>query len=208
MVQAFIYGAILAFGLIIPLGVQNIFIFNQGAAQKRFLHALPSVFAASACDALLIMLAVLGVSVAVLSLAWLKTTIFIIGFFFLLYMGWVTWRSKPTCLEDNQKPLSAKRQIGFAASVSLLNPHAIMDTIGVIGTNALNFAGQARWAYTLSCIFISCCWFFGLAMMGHTLRKIDPAGKWLIVVNKVSALIIWSVAGYIGLQLLHESGAW
>ena len=37
--------------------------------------------------------------------------------------------------------MSARKQIGFAMSVSLLNPHAIMDTIGVIGTNAAIYGG-------------------------------------------------------------------
>ena len=37
--------------------------------------------------------------------------------------------------------MSARKQIGFAMSVSLLNPHAIMDTIGVIGTNAAIYEG-------------------------------------------------------------------
>lgn len=40
MLKAFIYGLILAFGLIIPLGVQNIFVFNQGASQKHFSYFL------------------------------------------------------------------------------------------------------------------------------------------------------------------------
>lgn len=30
----------------------------------------------------------------------------------------------------------------FAASVSLLNPHAILDTIGVIGTNSIQYIGS------------------------------------------------------------------
>ena len=31
MTEAILHGIILAFGLIIPLGVQNVFVFNQGA---------------------------------------------------------------------------------------------------------------------------------------------------------------------------------
>src|SRR5690625_4107051 len=34
--EALVHGIILAFGLIIPLGVQNIFIFNQGATHKSY----------------------------------------------------------------------------------------------------------------------------------------------------------------------------
>jgi L-lysine exporter family protein LysE/ArgO len=203
MLYAFMYGVILAFGLIVPLGVQNIFIFNQGATQKHFLHAIPSVLTAALCDTLLIILAVLGVSIIVLEMPSLKMGIFIVGFFFLVYMGWVTWRSKPGKLTDGKKPLSAKRQIIFAASVSLLNPHAIIDTIGVIGTNALNFSGSARWVFTITCIVVSFCWFFGLSLAGHFLHKMDRTGLWLTTVNKISALIIWAVALYIGWQIIH-----
>jgi len=45
MIYAFIYGVILALGLIVPLDVQNIFIFNQGANQRHF-----CVLTASPCD--------------------------------------------------------------------------------------------------------------------------------------------------------------
>ena len=201
MIQAFIYGFILALGLIIPLGVQNIFIFNQGATQRHFLNALPSVITASLCDTLLIVLSVLGVSVIVLTIPWLKTAIFIIGFFFLLYMGWITWNSRPEKLRKNANPYSAKRQIGFAASVSLLNPHALLDTIGVIGTNSLQFIGQDKLIYTLACITVSWCWFFGLSVAGFFLHRLDKTGLGLKFINKLSALIIWGVALYIGRQI-------
>ena len=35
MVTAIIHGFILAIGLILPLGAQNVFIFNQGANQQN-----------------------------------------------------------------------------------------------------------------------------------------------------------------------------
>ena len=202
MIYAFIYGVILAFGLIIPLGVQNVFIFNQGANQRHFLHAMPSVLTASLCDTILIICAVLGLSVAVLAISWLKTVVFIVGFFFLMYMGWVTWHNKPAKLQEGSKPISAKRQMAFAASVSLLNPHALLDTIGVIGTSSLQFAGNEKLAFTAACILVSCSWFFGLSVSGHFLHKLDKTGLWLRLVNKVSAFIIWVVAFYIGWQLI------
>lgn len=201
MIHAFIYGVILAFGLIIPLGVQNIFIFNQGASQRHFLHAMPSVITASLCDSLLIVISVLGVSVIVLTIPWLETVIYSIGFCFLMYMGWVTWKSKAEKLRANANPYSAKRQIVFAASVSLLNPHALLDTVGVIGTNSLQFHGEGKWIYTLACIFVSWCWFFGLSVSGHYLHKLDKTGLWIKSINKISALIIWSVALYIAYRL-------
>lgn len=204
MIQAFIYGAILAFGLIIPVGMQNVFIFNQGATQKRFSHAMPSVLTASICDALLITLAVLGVSVIILTIPWIKIAIFSTGFCFLIYMGWTTWNSKPKTLTGTEKPLSAKKQIVFTMSVSLLNPHTLLDTVSVIGTYSLNFIGRARWVYTIACILVSFIWFFTLSVAGHFLRKLDKNGSWQVIINRLSALIIWAVSIYIGFQLFRH----
>ena len=49
-------------------------------------------------------------------------------------MAWTLWHEQSSDI-DEQGGISPK-QISFALSVSLLNPHAIMDTIGVIGTSA------------------------------------------------------------------------
>jgi L-lysine exporter family protein LysE/ArgO len=165
MINAFIYGVLLALGLIIPLGVQNVFIFNQGATQKHFLLAMPSVITAFVCDVILIILAVLGISLLVFSIPALKTAVFVVGISFLIYMGWVTWKSRVNLRED-YTPLPVKRQVSFAISVSILNPHALLDTVGVIGTNSLSLSGSAKWAYTLGCILVSFCWFLSLSIAG------------------------------------------
>src|SRR6185437_11649056 len=93
MWQAFLHGFFLAFGLIIPLGMQNVFVFNQGATQKTLMHAMPTVITATLCDVLLITLAVLGLSLVVLEIAWLKLFIFVLGATFLLYIGYLTWKA-------------------------------------------------------------------------------------------------------------------
>ena len=87
-------------------------------------------------------------------------------------------------------------------SVSLLNPHAIIDSVGVIGVNSLHFTGDAKLAYTLGCILVSFSWFFGLAVTGHFVHRLDSTGFWLTAVNKFSAIIIWAVAAYIAWQLI------
>lgn len=199
---AFIHGFILAFGLIIPLGMQNVFIFNQGVTQPKLHLALPSVLTAFICDTTLIVLAVLGISLVVLQFAWLKLILFIFGFFFLIYMGFVTWKSKMEVHSSVQKAFSIKRQIYFAASVSLLNPHAVLDTIGVIGTNSLNYYGHHKLLFCVGCILVSFIWFLGLALAGNFLQKFDKKAFWLHYINKISALVIWSVAFYIFLQII------
>ncbi|GIP23483.1 LysE/ArgO family amino acid transporter [Paenibacillus sp. J22TS3] len=206
MIEAVIHGIILALGLILPLGVQNVFVFNQGAAAARWPLALPVVVAASLCDTLLILLSVFGVSLLLLSVAWLKLLLFAAGVMFLVYMGWSIWKSEPSPSASREERLPARKQILFAVSVSLLNPHAIMDTIGVIGTNALGYEGQAKWGFTLGCIGLSWIWFSALALAGRWVGSLDRAGKILKVINKVSAVIIWAVAVYLAVQFMEAIG--
>lgn len=200
---AIIHGIVLAFGLILPLGAQNVFVFQQGALQPRLYRAMPVVITAALCDTLLIILAVVGVSVVVFTIPVLQIGLYIVGFCFLVYMGWSVWNtSSSSGDQEKQKLMPARKQIVFACSVSLLNPHAILDTIGVIGTNSLQYSGSEKLAFTLACIIVSWLWFIGLALLGKMLGKLDTNGIWMNRINKASAVMIWLVALYIAYQLI------
>ncbi|MEH7282748.1 LysE/ArgO family amino acid transporter [Bacillus toyonensis] len=205
MSEAIIHGIILAFGLIIPLGVQNVFVFNQGASQPNIWRAAPVVLTASLCDTLLILIAVQGVSLVLLTFSWLTTTLYTIGFIFLIYMGFVIWRSKPSKDVKQEKSMPLKKQIIFAVSVSLLNPHAILDTIGVIGTNSIQYIGSEKWAFTSATIIISWIWFISLALAGKFLKRLDSTGKTIVLLNKISGLVIWGVALYMLKQVIFAN---
>lgn len=187
-------GFILALGLIVPLGIQNLFVFNQGAIQKSFVRVLPVIITTSICDTLLIVLGVLGLSIVLVTNQWLISSVFLVGFLFLMYMGWVNWKAKPVNIEidkNNYKVLSVKKQVLFATSVSLLNPHAYLDTIAVIGTNSLYYQGLNKVVFTLSSISVSWIWFLGLALAGKFSVEIDKSGKFSCLINKGAAIIIW-----------------
>ncbi|MCH5584741.1 LysE family transporter [Shimazuella sp. AN120528] len=199
--EAIFHGLILAFGLILPLGVQNVFVFSQGATQPSFLRALPGTVAAALCDTALILLAVFGVSAIVLQFAWLRLILMIVGILFLLYMGYIVWKSESTTRETN-KALPIRQQIIFALSVSFLNPHAILDTVGVIGTSALKYNGVEQLYFTIACIAVSWIWFFGLTLTGSIMKKLDGKGNLMNLFNKCSALFIWGTAIYLLIGLI------
>lgn len=206
MGAAWLHGMILALGLILPLGVQNVFIFNQGAARRRLSGALPAVITAGICDTALILLAVTGVSLIVLNFAWLKNLIFLAGVVFLVYMGWSIFRSAPgqSGGTSGDRQISPKKQILFAASVSLLNPHAILDIIGVIGPSSISYSGRELAGFTIACITVSWIWFFGLALAGKAIGNLDTGGRFLKRLNQASALLIWGIALYLAFQLIGE----
>ena len=201
--NAFFYGMVLAFGLIIPLGIQNIFILNLGATHKKWVYTLPGVLTAFFCDSVLIISAVLGVSMIVLSLPGVKNAIYYSGLVFLVYMGWVTWRStqQPECA---YKPLLPRQQVYFSASASLLNPHAIIDSVTVLGSNSLHFIGIDKWFYTSACLLVALCWFMGLSKLGGMLGHMSSNYSVLKWLNKFSALTIWAVALYILHHILFD----
>jgi len=199
--EAFLHGIILAFGLILPLGVQNVFVFSQGATQPTIWRALPASLTAAICDTLLILLAVFGLSIIVLQFEWLRITLMSVGILFLLYMGYTIWRSSPVT-GNKSEALPVKKQILFALSVSLLNPHAILDTIGVIGTSALKYSGTEQFIFTTACVLISWLWFFGLTVTGSSFQKLDSSGKVMRIFNRCSAIFIWATACYLAFGLL------
>ncbi|SFG84047.1 LysE/ArgO family amino acid transporter [Sporolactobacillus nakayamae] len=204
MIAAAIHGFLLSFSLILPLGAQNVFIFNQGAHSKHLSGVLAAILAASLSDTFLICLAVGGVSVLLLTFPWLVTSLLIAGILFLAFIGWTIWNDSSAQKSQKTEQLSAKQQVLFALSVSLLNPHAILDTIGVIGTNAAHYQGVNQWLFALACISVSWVWFFGLAFAGNLTGKAANKGPLMQLINKISALMIWGVAIYLCWKLVNS----
>jgi L-lysine exporter family protein LysE/ArgO len=202
MLHAFFYGLILAFGLIIPLGPQNLFVLSQGTHERKLRHAFPTIISAALCDTLLITLACFGISLLILKIKFLKTIILVIGIIFLTCVGWHLWRkaSKASFNLGWHPHVSVKKQILFTVSVSLLNPHAILDTVTVIGVNALEYHGANLFAFTLACILVSWLWFFSLAAFGKSLSKIPHISFFQ---NRISALIMWGVAINLMVKVFH-----
>ena len=79
-------------------------------------------------------------------------------------MAWTLWHEQVVTLMS--KVAYHAKQISFALSVSLLNPHAIMDTIGVIGTSAA-YDGSEKIAFTVATISVSWLWFIFLAIRSY-----------------------------------------
>lgn len=199
--EAIVHGIILALGLILPLGVQNVFIFTQGATQPTLRRAMPAALTAALCDTLLIVIAVFGLSLVLMEYEGLRTIIMGIGIFFLLYMAYSIWKTTPSIQTDAQA-LSVQKQIVFAMSVSILNPHALLDIIGVIGTSALAYSGVQLWFFTCACIIVSWIWFFGLLAVGAKVKTLRNAQGLLRTINKCSALFIVGMAIYLAFTVL------
>nr|WP_275432201.1 LysE family transporter [Staphylococcus sp. ACRSN] len=188
--------------MILPLGAQNIFIFNQGVNYKGLKSVVPVIITAGLCDTVLILLAILGVSIIFYSIPVLQVIIYCVGLVFLIYMAWALWHENSTKM-NQQERMSIKKQISFAISVSILNPHAVMDTVGVIGTNATLYHDERKIAFTIATIIVSWLWFISLAILGKYFHRFDKTGIYIKALNKISSIIILIVALMIVKQLVQ-----
>lgn len=198
--ETILHGVLLAFGLILPLGVQNVFIFTQGATQPSLMRALPATLTAAFCDTVLILLSVWGLSLIIMQVEALRTILMVAGVLFLFYMSITIWRSAPSSVNEGVA-MPAKQQILFACSVSLLNPHALMDIVGVIGTSALKYNGFELVLFTASCIIVSWIWFLGLMFVGSRIKYLSNQATIMMLFNKSSAVFIFVMAAYLGISL-------
>jgi len=202
ILQAVFNGFFLALGLIIPLGAQNAFVLNQGVRSKKYLSVLPVVITASLSDTFLILVAVSGVSMLLLHFFWVKILLLMFGILFMVYVGIVSWKEASVPSNPDQfKEATVYSKVLSTLFISLFNPYAILDTVGVIGVSSTIYHGISKTAFTVACVFVSWMWFFLLAGVGKFVRKIKSFYHFQ---NKISAIIIWVNAIFLIINLFSE----
>jgi hypothetical protein len=63
------------------------------------------------------------------------------------------------------------------------------------------YNGKEKIAFALASILVSWIWFTGLAVAGRITGGMDKSGRLMVVLNKISALVMWGAAIYIRFTL-------
>lgn len=132
MVQVFLEGFLLQASLIMALGAQNLFVLESG--MRRNYHLTVS-FVCFLCDLTIIMLGVMGAATLFHHFPEFKIVVGIVGIIFLLQYGIGKLRKpkEDLYLSDVVKEKSLRKSILSAITFSILNPHAYLDGIVLIG---------------------------------------------------------------------------
>lgn len=205
MLFAFIQGIYLGLGLVMPLGPLNMYIFNSASLQKQFRSVLPILIVACICDSSLILMAVCGVNI-ITDIPLIKMLIMGVGIAFLFYMSIKMWKTPDRTLVAAQPMQGLSSQITYTASLSLLNPHAILDTFIVIGAVSATLIGLEKHAFTAGCIFSDCAWFIFLATLGFFLHRLKSSSKIFFLIDKTSSLIMFFLAVQLSFDLYQMIG--
>lgn len=191
-----LHGFFLALGLVLPIGPQNMYVLQQGATQLSWRRTVPVVTAAACCDTAMIVCAVTGTSLLFLSAHWLQSFFCIVGVVFLLYSGWKQWNLRLGEVLP-ETATAAIQRIGTTLAVSILNPHAILDSVAVLGPSSLSYSGVQRWFFAVGCIVNSWIWFASLAFAGGRMRTHIISPRRQRLVGRIAAFLLWSSAIYL-----------
>ncbi|WP_136515408.1 LysE/ArgO family amino acid transporter [Geomonas edaphica] len=160
-------------GLIIAIGSQNAFVLRQGLKRQYVFTVCTICFL---CDSLLISLGAGGFSsVVAASPLFMKLTLWG-GVLFLFAYGLRAFAAalRPGLLEAEDGTASEvplRQVVLMTVSFSLLNPHAFLDTVLLLGSLAGQYPGLSRLAFALGAMAASLTWFYGI---GYGARLIAP----------------------------------
>jgi L-lysine exporter family protein LysE/ArgO len=193
--------------LIIAIGIQNAFVLRQGLQRRAAFLAASICFA---CDVLLVTFGTLGLGALFASSKMLSLVITFGGAAFLAFYGLRALHAAKTAKGiDLQKAASASAaSIAFTAlGVSLLNPHAIIDTVVLVGGMAARYQGVDQIACIAGAITASGVWFYSLAYGARSLAPILTRPKIWRVIDLIIGVMMLALAISLaldGLRLLRN----
>ncbi len=218
--SAFIKGIGLGASLIIAIGAQNAFLLKQGLQGR---HVLLCAAVCMGCDMLLIGLGVSSVGRLVACDAALLGLIRVAGALFLLEYGrraaWAAWR--PSCGDPLAPDATAAAGVAAAAetpnaltapgstsaltqrgaavrtalALSLLNPHAWLDTVVLLGAIGAQQPGETgRYLFAAGAMAASLLWFSCLGLGARLLAPLFALPHAWRVLDGLIAATMWGIA--------------
>ncbi|WP_330927127.1 LysE/ArgO family amino acid transporter [Candidatus Sororendozoicomonas aggregata] len=202
----FLQGLGIGLGMIVPIGAQNAYLINMGI--RRNFHLLAAVICI-VCDVLLISLGIFGAGALISQNEQVLFFITLAGVVFLTWYGLLSFKravkgSASVLASDKGNALTrGKRGVLLGAlAVTLLNPHAYLDAMVILGSIGNQMEAELRIAFALGTFTASAIWFFSLTTAA---AKFSP---WLSKPNVQRsidgfvAVLMWSIAFSLAVRLI------
>ena len=176
---SYLQGLLLGFSLIIAIGAQNLFVFNQGLIGK---YVMIVCLFCSLSDALLILIGYSGLYLIIENNVILQNFIILIGFLWLLGYGVLKIREGMYFDQESNLDIQIShtnnrnlyKTILAISGITWLNPHVYLDTVFLIGSISNSVQSEKQISFLLGAISSSFLFFFFLGYMGF---KIGPLIK-------------------------------
>ncbi|MGN6483236.1 MAG: LysE/ArgO family amino acid transporter [Thermomicrobiales bacterium] len=190
----YLAGLLLGLGLIFPIGPLNLFVVGQGL-RLGMPRALSTVVLVGLNDTVMIAAGALLGTVAATAVTGLRLPLLLLGATYLTWLGVRALRAKTSALETvHPAPLTLWRTAAISCGVVWLNPHAILDAFGVLGTAIASRAAGDQLAFGAGVISASWVWYLGIASGAGWMRTrmTTVHARWF---DRVSAVLLLGFAG-------------
>tara|TARA_Y200000002_G_scaffold360844_1_gene346437 strand:+ start:397 stop:1029 length:633 start_codon:yes stop_codon:yes gene_type:complete len=186
---SYFQGLLLGLSLIIAIGAQNLFVFNQGLIGK---HIFLVCLFCSISDTFLILIGYLGIYIIINDNIFLQNLIIFLGFIWLLIYGILKIRYGLLIDKNNFNIYfteisnrSLTKTLFALAGITWFNPHVYLDTVFLIGSISNSIEQQKQIPFLIGCMSSSFLFFFLIGYLGF---KIGPLIKTPIMWKKINIL--------------------
>ncbi len=195
MLNIYLNGVIFCFVLIAAIGVQNLYVIEQGLAKNRiFLVCLLSFLG----DCVLFGFGVFGIGAIALKNQNFMLLLGSCGAIFLLLYGTTSLKSAIQGTHfakiKSAKPQSLKATTLKTLALSLLNPHAYIDTFIIVGGFCATLENTAKSYFYAGAITASFLWFFALGYSSKMLSRFFTNPKIWRVLDSLIACLMFYIA--------------
>lgn len=191
---AFTKGFVTMVTLIVAIGVQNAFVLRQGINRQATFVAATICFM---CDVVLVSAGAAGLGALFAASRMLSLVIAFGGATFLAFYGLRALHAAKTAQGLDTKSGDAvplRNTVMTALAVSLLNPHALLDTLVLAGGFAARYEGGLRLACALGSVTASGVWFYSLAYGARRLAPVLARPQVWRIIDLAIGLMMLSLA--------------
>lgn len=185
----FLKGILMGFAFVAPIGMQNIFVFNNAMSNTTRRAVFNSLFI-WLFDALFSLVAFYGIGALIVQNDAVRLAIMGIGGLLILWIGYTILKSaRSTVTFGALGPMPLEKVILTAFVAVWGNPQALIDGTLMLGALRGGMTSSEAIPFIVGVVSATATWFFGIAIIFSLFRKkVSP--KFLMGVNLVSAIII------------------
>lgn len=185
----YLRGILVGFAFVAPIGMQNIYMFNNALSNKMS-KALLYNFLVWFCDALFSFAAFYGIGALISANEIVKIIVMIIGGALTSYIGFNIIRSaKQTAIGSDRKKQTLKQALMTALIVSWGNPQAMIDGTMILGASRATLTFEQSILFITGVVTASFIWDHGITIGFNLLRDKLPK-KFLLAINLISGIIV------------------
>lgn len=194
--MAYFQGLLIGLAFVAPIGMQNIYVFNNGLSY-RLSRALLYTFFVWLFDALFCFAAFYGIGALISHNQFIKVGVMLLGGALTIYIGYNIIRSaNQRALTSDDHQITLRQAIMTAIVVSWANPQALIDGTMMLGASRGTLTTAESIFFIIGVITSSFVWDLGMTSAFNLLRHRMPA-KLLVGINLVSGIIVFGYGGFL-----------